>query len=211
MPEYFVVRTSTDKKAWILDEIRKGRLRQGWYAKERTSLVGKTGKPVAENLWIANFQAAVPTNAPTRYRTPGFALEKYRELKRMLDIPEGALVVVPKLDADSGDDGFVLARAAKAPGGKGRSRGCYWFDEGKMHQDDYRHVVAVTPESVCIIPRDSSAGSRKVHRLLKSRRSPVTHSRFKLFNEALKACGCPWPLPPRRLPSNPPVRPKSDV
>jgi len=198
MSQYFVVRSSTnpDAKKWILSEIRAGRLRQGWFANKRSSLVDKTGGPVAERAWTSNFQKVVrewvpkpTTNKEKRYRTAAFAREKYRELKQMLDIPEGARLIVPKLDADGGEEGFVLARAARAPGGKRPARGCYWFDGEKRPRaphDDYRHVVEVDPESVRIIPRGSSGHSRQIHEGLETREKPVIHSRNEDFNKAIE-------------------------
>jgi hypothetical protein len=183
MPEYFVVRTDKDSREWILSEIRAGRLRQGWFAKKQTSLVSKTGDTVAESVWIASFRAGVPTNAQKRCRTPSFAPEKYRELKQMLGIPEGARIIVPKLDADGGEDGFVLARAARAPGGKRPARGCYWFDQNETRRDDFRHVVAVDPESVRTIP---SKDSRQIHEGLKALRKPVNRSIREGFNETIE-------------------------
>lgn len=202
MPEYFVVRSSTDpeNKKWILSEIRAGRLRQGWFANKGSSLVRKTGEPVVERMWVRSFRTVVrdwvpkpTTNKEKRYRTPTFAREKYRELKQMLDIPEGARIIVPKLDADGGEDGFVLARAARAPRGKKPARGCYWFDQDRnAGPDDYRHVVAVDPESVRIVPRASSKRSRQIHQGLEKREKPVIHSKNEEFNEAIERLYTSW-------------------
>jgi hypothetical protein len=106
----------------------------------------------------------------------------------MLDIPEGARVIVPKLDPNGGEDGFVIARAAKARPTLGPTRGCYFFDlKTKTPPDDYRHVVVVDRESVRVIPADYSKRSEQIYADLGSgRRHPVIHSKDEDFNHAVE-------------------------
>jgi hypothetical protein len=211
MEEYFVVRSSRDKndKPWIRDEIIAGRVRQGWFAKKQTSMVSKTGEPVAEKVWIASFEAVVRASVPnptndeeSRFRSRKFAPQKYRELIQMLKIREGARIIVPKLDANGGEDGFVLARAARALGGKRPASDCYWFDQNLRSRDDFRHVVAVDPESVRFIPL-SSKDSRQIHEDLKVRRNPVIHSKKEGFNETIERLYMSWSPPTETSPLKP--------
>ena len=80
----------------------------------------------------------------------------------MLAIPEGARIIVPKLDEMGGEDGFVLARAAEAKSGKGPVCECYRFDRSQTPSGDYKHIVAVDPKSVKIIAKDESNLSRQI-------------------------------------------------
>jgi hypothetical protein len=115
-----------------------------------------------------------------------YAQQKYEELNRMLAIPEGARIIVPKLDEMGAEDGFVLARAARAKSGKGPVCECYRFDRSPTPFGDYKHIVAVDPKSVKIIAKDESNLSRQIHEELGPRRSPVSRSVNKAFNEQVE-------------------------
>ena len=138
----------------------------------------------------------------SRFRSRKFAPQKYRELIQMLKIREGARIIVPKLDANGGEDGFALARAARAPGGKRPASDCYWFDQNLRSRDDFRHVVAVDPESVRFIPL-SSKDSRQIHEDLKVRRNPVIHSKKEGFNETIERLYMSWSPPTETSPLKP--------
>jgi hypothetical protein len=199
MTEYFVIRSSTDEheKKWILREIRAGRLRQGWFAHKGTALVSSQHEPVDQIVWTRNFRQVARQSVPSpktaverRRLTPEFAEQKYRELARLLHIREGARLIVPKLDPNAEEKGFVLARAATASRSAAHSNGCYWFDLTRRApgtpKDDYRHVVAVDRSSVRAIPRDFSKLAARICDDLELREAPVIHSRDDDFNQRVE-------------------------
>src|SRR2546423_1244330 len=103
MADYFVIRASTDanQKSWILGEIKAGNLRQGWFAHRKTSLLTKNGALKSKAAWVQTFltivRAWVPnatTKRERKYLTRVFAQQKFEELKRLLDIREGDLLIV---------------------------------------------------------------------------------------------------------------------
>jgi hypothetical protein len=145
MLRYFTFRpTSADEgpvlKRWLYDELKAGRLRQGWLSE--ISLVTPSCKVVPRENWVARARASIIKSTwarKARFKKSSFCPEKYDELSTMVEIEEGDIVVVPSIDSNGGKAGFALATAV--PSGRGaRSKGCYWYDSGRP---DYRHVLSV--------------------------------------------------------------------
>jgi hypothetical protein len=124
-----------------------------------------------------------------KFRSIEFARAKYADFTQMLDTSEGSRIVLPKLDGQGHEEGFVIARAARARSRLGPRRGCYIFDsKTKIPQNDYRHVVVVDPDSVHVIPARLSKVSQRVRAELGSgRRHPVIHSRDDGFNNDIES------------------------
>lgn len=195
MPEYFVIRSTVNEseKKWIFNELRAGRLRQGWFAHKGTSLVDKKGLLVPEDIWVEKLRAVVSRCCPEpktqqerRWTSESFAPRKYHNFKQMLDIPDGARIIVPKLDPNGREKGFVLARAASASRKWRLRSGCYAFDEkerslGEPATKDLRHVFSVDPASVRPIGLDTQRAKR-ISEGLEKRQHPIRRSVNEEFN-----------------------------
>jgi hypothetical protein len=205
MPDYFIIRSTTDPntKPWILSEVESGRLRQGWFAAKGTGLVTGKGAIISRSVWTKKFQQIVRGRVPkptirmskskaaesAKLRSIEFARDKYDDFTKMLDISEGTRIVLPKLDGQGREEGFVIARAARPRSRLGPRRGCYIFDtKTNTPHNDYRHVVVVDPDSVRVIPARLSKVSQRVHDALgRGRRHPVIHSKDDRFNRDIES------------------------
>jgi hypothetical protein len=66
MPDYYVIRSSTqlENKAWILKELKAGKLRQGWFAHKGMTLVDQDELIILEEIWIKKFRAVTRSCYP---------------------------------------------------------------------------------------------------------------------------------------------------
>ena len=121
---FTVFRTYEDKVEWLYEELREGRLRQGWGA-PGFALERGDGRRVDKTQWEAAHKAHWEEDpSPKR-----FAI-----LSRMLDMKDRDVVVVPKMPEWNQ---FTIARVS----------GGYRFEtDGDL--EDFRHIVPVDPESV---------------------------------------------------------------
>ena len=127
MPGWFTIfRTDEEERVWLHNELRQGRLRQGWGG-PGFGLKTADGRRVEKTQWEATFKAEWKEDpSPKR-----FAI-----LTQMLDMEPGSAVVIPKMPEW---DQFTIARVS----------GDYRFELGQ-DWDDYGHIVPVDPDSVRI-------------------------------------------------------------
>ena len=117
---------------WIYNEIREGRLRQGWGAPE-LCLIDSSGNPVSKENWETTYEQVRGEQPSPR---------RYSILCRMLQLSAENvdIVVVPKMP---NWNQFTIARM----------KGGYSFDKqgSQLPPDsrgDYRHVIEIDPDSV---------------------------------------------------------------
>lgn len=188
MPEYFVFRATdsdcnADEKMWLLGEIRKGRLRQGWLDNPGLRLVTPRGGLVSRDHWVLKARKVARTYGKPKYRTASFVKEKYRELITMLQIDPEDRIVIPSIDSRGEKNGFLLAVAAASSRRHAPRKNCYWWDGSKGIRFYYRHVVAVKGKPVTEIPNDAA---RFVSRKLERYRRPIERIRNRELIEAIR-------------------------
>ena len=150
MPEQvnvFVFRTDADP--FVKEELRMGRLRQGW-SPPGTSLLNDDGSPRTKEEWVNAYRNAWREDPSPR---------RWRILLRMLDMKEGDLVVCPKMSDNSC---FTIATVS----------GPYRFEETPCQ--DFGHIIPVKDQREVKNWYDSDA--QTIHELFKSAyfRSAVT-------------------------------------
>lgn len=123
--EWFTVFRTDKNDGWLGQELKKGRLRQGWGARG-CALLTAGGQRVDRAEFLEGYREANWGEAsPMR-----FAI-----LTRMLGLKHNDVVVIPKMPEPNQ---FTIARV-RHPG--------YQFDY-ESDLDDYRHIVHIEPESV---------------------------------------------------------------
>jgi hypothetical protein len=162
---YFVVRTDDEAKDWMWQEIRSGRIRQGW---------GLTGMGLMED------QAEVPLVVwKSRYKdaahrmwgvevTDDEATKRYGILLPMTTMASGDRIVVPKIPQW---DTFALAEVDQG----------YTFDDAPAEQrgdhKDYRHTISV--RNVKHFHYHSREKARIIHKKMRAYQSAVN----KVWNQ----------------------------
>ena len=121
---FTVFRTDEENVGWLYQELRDGRLRQGW-GSPGLGLRTAHGRRVEKAQWEAEYNARWG-EAPSSKR---FAI-----LSRMLDFLDGHVVVVPKMPEITQ---FTIVRV----------RGGYCF-ETAGDLEDFRHIVDIHRDSV---------------------------------------------------------------
>lgn len=115
----------------ISQELREGRLRQGW---------GAAGMGVGEDSTLASFTAAWLKRWPGEEDMAPRIRRKYKNLQIMPEIQPGDLLVIPKVSMTQAEGWreFTLARCT-AP---------YTFAPLE-EQDDYGHIIGIEPILSC--------------------------------------------------------------
>ena len=142
MPEQvngFVFRTDADP--FVKEELRMGRLRQGW-SPPGTSLLNDDGNPRTKEEWVNAYRNAWGEDPSPR---------RYGILRRMLDMEEGDLVVCPKMSDNSC---FTIATVS----------GPYRFEETPCQ--DFGHIIPVKDQREVKNWYDGDA--QTIHELFKS-------------------------------------------
>ena len=114
---------------WLYDELKKGRLRQGWGAPGfglRTKDEVQVEKQDWEQAYIDHWQ-----EKPSKFR--------YAILSRMLDLGRGDIVVIPKMPRWNQ---FTVACVAAG------YRFEHESDRDDFRHDDFRHIVELDPQSI---------------------------------------------------------------
>lgn len=140
-PKVFVFWTWEDKLPWITDELRAGRLRQGWGGRG-TALTDERGHLLDISSWLQASQAYFAGWADWG-EPPDEAARciRYRILKTMLEMDPGDLVVVPRVPTG---ETFTIAEVAEGYHFDGRHFG---IDHRMIPENDLGHVVGVERES----------------------------------------------------------------
>ena len=123
--EWFTIFRTHEGDTWLHEELRDGRLRQGWGV-PGLSLIAGHDKPVDKRGWEAAYREQTGWGDPSPKR---FAI-----LNRMLELDDGDIVVMPKMPSW---DRFTVARVS----------GRYRF-EVALGRDDFGHIVPVYRDSV---------------------------------------------------------------
>ena len=143
MPEQvnvFVFRTDADP--FVKEELRIGRLRQGW-SPPGTSLLNDDGNPRTKEEWVNAYRNAWGEDPSPR---------RYGILRRMLDMNEGDLVVCPKVPDPTC---FTIATVSSS----------YRF-EGDPDREDFGHIIPVKDQREVKNWYDGDA--QTIHELFKS-------------------------------------------
>ena len=123
--EWFTIFRTYEGDTWLHEELRDGRLRQGWGV-PGLSLIAGHDKPVDKREWEAAYRERTGWGDPSPKR---FAI-----LNRMLELDDGDIVVMPKMPSW---DRFTVARVS----------GRYRFEVAR-DRDDFGHIVPVYQDSV---------------------------------------------------------------
>lgn len=166
-PAHLVVfRTGTnqDRKTvnWLCDELKSGRLRQGWGV-PGMSVLNENGGPIGKFQWEANYREAAEKAWGPNNREP--SQRRYSALAKMCHLRKGDIVVIPKLPKWGQ---FSIARVT----------GEYYFadhDEQDVRAD-FGHVIPVDADSVRIFNRHANDDAYLVWGLFSraNHRYPVT-------------------------------------
>lgn len=134
-PKVFVFWTWEDKLPWITEELRAGRLRQGWGGKG-TALTDEKGRLLSVEVWVR-----VSHDFFTWGEDEDQRRTRYSILKTMLEMKPGDLVVVPRVPTGGT---FTIAVVAEG----------YHFDDRHFFSEqphvpvnDCGHVVEVERDS----------------------------------------------------------------
>ena len=122
---FTVFRTDEQSVAWLYDELKCGRLRQGW-GRDGLSLRTPDGEAVEKGAWEEAYRSLPGWGEPSPRR---FAI-----LQWMLEMEEGSIVVVPKMPTPHE---FTIARV----------NGSYTFSMDE-ERGDFGHIVPVDPTTV---------------------------------------------------------------
>ena len=123
--KWFPIFRTHEGNAWLHEELLAGRLRQGWGV-HGLSLITERDKPVDKKEWEAAYRERTDWGDPSPRR---FAI-----LKRMLELNDGDIVVMPKMPAW---DKFTVARVS----------GRYRFEVAR-DPIDFGHIIPVYQDSV---------------------------------------------------------------
>jgi hypothetical protein len=163
-----VIRTSEKDKDWVWNELKNGRLRQGW---------GITGLQFEENGELVPYQIW-----EKRYKDssreiwkhepkPDEPLKRYRILRTMTDLDKRCLVVVPKMPTNSE---FVIAEIS----------GRYWFDQERGPKD-FGHVIPVDNETLKKLPYSASLETKLIEKKLRGYQAAVNNVWDSRFEETV--------------------------
>ena len=130
----------------LVDELKAGRLRQGW-GFEGFQLLNPKGVPYTHDEWSRRYLEATD-DWEAKEHTERKVDTNFTLLSNMLSIKPGDRIVVPNV-AEKDRDGFVIATAKRAPGRKPGAGECYSFsplsETPKSLNGDRRHIVWVDP------------------------------------------------------------------
>lgn len=165
--EYLVFRQNDNDRELLFQEIKQGRLRQGWaYSNEFCLSQGR-------DSFIESFLKESPNS--TRIE----AQKLWNVLSRMLQIKDGDTIVVPKQPKYQQ---FLILRAMSKPG----TNSCYSY-EPLAGVNDYQHIIHIDPNEIQVVHYDSLLTPMIVKRLLKSiaYSSPVNSVKKQAFKEGI--------------------------
>ena len=162
------------KRIW--EELRAGKLRQGW-GRSGMSLVDRAGVPLDEDDWVPRYISAAKKHGWGRQRERK-ARTRHRLLSHMLEIRAGDIIAVANL-SETGRNGLVLVRATRRSGSVDSAE-CYGWDDSPRNKlkGDYRHFITVDPFSMQSVAYDKGIPKG---RLATRIRSNVRGLRFCVF------------------------------
>lgn len=157
---YFVFRINYDDPNWLMDEIRRGNLRQGWGV-ENLQLKEIDGKVVDVETWSKRFiKQAKAVWGEKKGRAD--AKKRYNILAIMMQMKEDDIVVVPKFPSE---DKFLICRVGAG----------YTFDF-KRGNNDYGHVIKLKSfEGSKVFHYASNNAARSVKTMMRSYQSAINN------------------------------------
>ena len=150
MSKVFVFRVANDRQ-YVQDEFKQGRLRQGW---------GDSGTNLNVSLeeWVDKQCQKNPFEGNRAYYT-----SKYYNLRKMLDINEGDILIVPKIPTSSQ---FAICKAA----------GRYQFVQPDGYDgDDFYHMIPIDLESVRVYSYHANEYCENIRAKMRAYQSPVNN------------------------------------
>lgn len=149
MANTYVFRVSEDDD-FVRSEFSAGRLRQGWGNHD-------TGLDQSKDAWVDKYCAFSGSDNKSYYRT------KYNNLRIMLEIKPGDILIIPKLPKPSM---FTVCRAA----------GEYTFREPEGYEwDDFYHMVPIDTGSVREFGNTADEDCGIISAKFKAYRHPLNH------------------------------------
>ena len=154
----FVFRTDDGQKQWLWNELRQGRLRQGWGI-PGTNLF-EDGHEFSRTQWIQNYNDAA-AKFWKETENSQYAAKRFNILSLMRNIGKRSLLLVPKMP---NWDTFVVCSPSDS----------YTFDaSGTTPGNDYRHIIPVDTSSI------------RIHHYLSSEDSRIVKAKFRAYQSAV--------------------------
>lgn len=157
MPKVFVFRVANDN-LYVQEEFKKGRLRQGW---------GNSSANLNVTLeeWVDKQCKRDPFWNNREYYT-----SKYNNLRKMLEISEGDILIVPKLPSSSQ---FTICKAS----------GRYEFKRpDDFDGDDFYHVIPIDLDSVRVFSYHANEYCENIRAKMRAYQSPIN----RVWNETIQ-------------------------
>lgn len=158
MAKVFVFRVNCEED-FIKTELKEGRLRQGW-GWDGTNLIN-----AQKDKWVTKQCEKDKFDGNEKYYKT-----KFNNLKIMLDIEEGDIIIIPKMPTSSQ---FTICKAA----------GKYEFKNPVgYNRDDFRHVIPIDVDSKREFYYLGNEYCRNIHAKLRAYQSPVNN----VWNEKIQ-------------------------
>lgn len=163
MSNVFVFRIANDVD-YVKNEIKQGRLRQGW-GDSTSNLTG-----VSPDEWV---KARCERNA--FYSNYEYYSSKYRNLVKMHDIKSGDILIIPQTPDYTK---FTICRAS----------GEYTFCEPfGYNKDDYYHTIPIDVDSIREFSYHANEKCKIIHAKLRSYQSPINRVLLENVIEAAES------------------------
>ena len=161
MPNVYVFRIADND--FVRNELKQGRLRQGW-GDSNSNLLSTNNQLIPAREWVDSKCAKEVFENNRKYYT-----SKYRNLSKMTDIAENDIIVIPKAPDYSC---FTICRAA----------GTYSFTEPiGFGGDDYFHTIPIDTSSMRVFNYHADENCEIIHAKLRAYQSPINNVWNKLF------------------------------
>jgi len=164
-----VIRTDESSLKEIWEEIKKGRLRQGWGITDM-QLVEENAQPVPFEVWAERYRNSAKKVWKTDVERSDIK-RRYRILLRMTALRNNDLVLVPKMPSTKE---FVILQV----------NGQYWFDK-KRGDKDFGHVIPIDDKGIKQFPYQASSETILIAKKLRGYQSAVNNVWDKDFKKAI--------------------------
>lgn len=157
----YIFRIDTTNK-FIINELKSGKLRQGWGMKNMY-FKNDLGDITSESDWIDKYHWEDTANKKKN---------KFKNLRNMLNIKKGDIVVIPKFPKPNC---LEIARIAEE----------YKFCMTDTN-DDFGHLLKIDLESVRIFNYSANSETKVIHSKLRAYQSPINLIYNKLVIESIE-------------------------
>ena len=169
-------------KQMVQDELKLGRLRQGW-GSLGMELLDAQGRALTEDEWITKYMANPIPKQANWEQNPDEIKKFFRKIRRLTDVCDGDLIVIPKY---GNDREFAIVQAQNKYGS------VYQFDGGLGSGlgRDFCHFLTVDPARIIVFRYDSPEVPVIVSRLLRGipYSAPVNYVANGEFRQAIDEC-----------------------